>query len=313
MKVEEEDLGEDPRPVSSTEVHTNNLLTGSPKNGQIVGVHIIGDSACELINVGALMVSSQQTVFDVLRTVFPDVTLHELYAKAGALAKIKLSGATNVVSAVAWTRLNSSIEKTIALEDADPHAYEKDDADQIIWSDYLIRMSSGGCDNLPLEFDTAAAIARAARKSKGLPRLDRNIVILEEMFRQFDRDKSQELDCEELQQMFNESFNLDLTEGEVRDMVKEIDADGNGQISLKEFRTVAKRSLIWGREGTVEEEDEEDESGSSSSGDVRKGDFSELAEICGIIPPSGSRTKEANETEKADETEKANETEELTK
>lgn len=86
-------------------------------NGQVLGVHIIGEAACELINSGSLAVWHENTVFEVLEIVFPAVTLHELYTKAAAEAKMLLTGFKNVISVVAWNRLNSAVEKLLAAED----------------------------------------------------------------------------------------------------------------------------------------------------------------------------------------------------
>ena len=91
--------------------------------------------------------------------------------------------------------------------------------------------------------DTELTLAKAARGSKGMSSIERNTAVLEAMFRQYDDDNSGELDCGELRGMFNDCFGMDLTGDEVSAMMKEIDVDGNGLISLGEFKEVAKKSL----------------------------------------------------------------------
>ena len=48
----------------------------------VVGVHIFGDDACELIHFGTLLVQGRKTVADVLGLCFAAVTYHELFKLA---------------------------------------------------------------------------------------------------------------------------------------------------------------------------------------------------------------------------------------
>mmetsp|Transcript_29191 Transcript_29191/g.74904 ORF Transcript_29191/g.74904 Transcript_29191/m.74904 type:complete len:747 (-) Transcript_29191:500-2740(-) len=50
--------------------------------GIILGVHIIGQDACELIHYGMELVVQQKTIFVVMDTIFTAVTFHELYKLA---------------------------------------------------------------------------------------------------------------------------------------------------------------------------------------------------------------------------------------
>eukprot|EP00434_Breviolum_minutum_P013983 symbB.v1.2.012331.t1/scaffold840.1/size211989/2 len=61
-------------------------------DGKVLGVHICGAQASELINFGADAVNNGTTIFDILQFVFPAVTFHTLYSWAAAEAKIKFSG-----------------------------------------------------------------------------------------------------------------------------------------------------------------------------------------------------------------------------
>jgi NAD(P) transhydrogenase len=61
-------------------------------NGRIIGVHICGDDACELIHYGMELVRAQRTVYDVIDNLFSAVTYHEMY-RIAALAAIDPNGA----------------------------------------------------------------------------------------------------------------------------------------------------------------------------------------------------------------------------
>jgi len=60
-------------------------------NGCVLGVHIFGENACDLINYGAEVVISSDTVYDILRMVFPAVTFHMLYHHAAQSAKLQMT------------------------------------------------------------------------------------------------------------------------------------------------------------------------------------------------------------------------------
>ena len=57
------------------------------QDGRILGVHIYGEGASELIHLGATLVSAGDTVFKLQYRTFPAVTFHEIY-KNGAIAVI---------------------------------------------------------------------------------------------------------------------------------------------------------------------------------------------------------------------------------
>ena len=48
-------------------------------NGRIVGVHICGDDACELIHYGMELVKAGRTVQDLNNSLYSAVTFHEMY------------------------------------------------------------------------------------------------------------------------------------------------------------------------------------------------------------------------------------------
>lgn len=57
---------------------------------RILGVHIIGTDACELVHYGMDLVEKQATIFDVIGTLFTAVTFHELFKEAAFDGNSKL-------------------------------------------------------------------------------------------------------------------------------------------------------------------------------------------------------------------------------
>jgi len=56
----------------------------------ILGVHIIGTDACELVHYGMDLVAKQATLFEVIDTLFTAVTFHELFKEAAYAGNQKL-------------------------------------------------------------------------------------------------------------------------------------------------------------------------------------------------------------------------------
>jgi len=81
------------------------------KDGKVLGVHICGDNACDLVNYGAEVVNDGDTIEDMLKFVFPAVTYHELYHLAAHKAQIYLRGAKSLSAATAWNRIRVAFNK----------------------------------------------------------------------------------------------------------------------------------------------------------------------------------------------------------
>lgn len=60
--------------------------------GRILGVHIVGDDACELIHYGMELVKGRRTVVDLSQSMYSAVTFHEMY-KIAAQAALDEKGA----------------------------------------------------------------------------------------------------------------------------------------------------------------------------------------------------------------------------
>merc|ERR1719443_1899986 len=60
-------------------------------NGVIIGVHIIGADACELIHYGMDLVTQEASIFEVMTTIVVAVTFHELFKEAALDGNSKLA------------------------------------------------------------------------------------------------------------------------------------------------------------------------------------------------------------------------------
>jgi len=67
-------------------------LVFNKDTGVIMGVHICGDDACELIHYGMELVKTERTIDDVLSNLYSAVTFHEMY-RIAAMASVDEAGA----------------------------------------------------------------------------------------------------------------------------------------------------------------------------------------------------------------------------
>ena len=74
---------------------------------RILGVHIIGTDACELVHYGMDLVAKKATLFDVINTLFTAVTFHELFKEAA------LNGNEKLEFGIQWQEVLSELQATI--------------------------------------------------------------------------------------------------------------------------------------------------------------------------------------------------------
>merc|ERR1719262_1796641 len=60
-------------------------------DGRILGVHLIGADACELVHYGMDLVNQKVTIFKLISTLFTAVTYHELFKEAALDGNSKLT------------------------------------------------------------------------------------------------------------------------------------------------------------------------------------------------------------------------------
>jgi len=85
-------------------------------DGMILGVHIIGTDACELVHYGMDLVDKKTTIFDVISTLFTAVTFHELFKEAA------LNGNSKLDFGIQWQEILNDLAAGIpaaALSDED--------------------------------------------------------------------------------------------------------------------------------------------------------------------------------------------------
>jgi hypothetical protein len=75
------------------------LLTHPSAHQVILGVHIIGEDACELVHYGMSLVQTKTTIFGVLHTIYAAVTFHELFKEAA------LDGNSKLEFGIEWHRI----------------------------------------------------------------------------------------------------------------------------------------------------------------------------------------------------------------
>jgi len=82
------------------------------KSAVILGVHIIGTDACELVHYGMDLVAKRATLFDVIGTLFTAVTFHELFKEAAFAGNEKLE------FGIQWQELLGQLQVTMAGAEA---------------------------------------------------------------------------------------------------------------------------------------------------------------------------------------------------
>ena len=78
---------------------------------EILGVHIIGRDACELVHYGMDLVMKRATIFDVIGTLFTAVTFHELFKEAA------LDGNSKLDFGIQWQEVLMSLGTQLPAKD----------------------------------------------------------------------------------------------------------------------------------------------------------------------------------------------------
>merc|ERR1712238_641099 len=82
-------------------------LVFQKSSGRIVGVHICGEDACELVHYGMELVRAKRTITDLIKNLYSAVTFHELY-RIAAMAGLDESTARKrrAAAGIALSRRN---------------------------------------------------------------------------------------------------------------------------------------------------------------------------------------------------------------
>jgi NAD(P) transhydrogenase len=134
------------------------------EDGVILGVHILGDDACEMIHYGMDLVTEGVSIFKVMTTCFTAVTFHELFKEAA------LAGNNQLEFGVEWHKIMDDIGAHI---DNHEHGFnlEKmralfDEADEdgngsLDWKELMHVFHKYGCE---IDRSTAANLVRLSAK-----------------------------------------------------------------------------------------------------------------------------------------------------
>jgi len=84
------------------------------RTGQVLGIHLFGETSAENINFGAALVAADKTIYDIMKFVFPAVTYHELYCHAATEAKLRImhGNSTKLTASVTWNRLAHMVSQS---------------------------------------------------------------------------------------------------------------------------------------------------------------------------------------------------------
>mmetsp|Transcript_43541 Transcript_43541/g.81797 ORF Transcript_43541/g.81797 Transcript_43541/m.81797 type:complete len:1313 (+) Transcript_43541:99-4037(+) len=175
-------------------------LVFEKEDGVIVGVHVIGEDACELVHYGMDLVEQRVTIFELMTTVFVAVTYHELFREAAVNGNHKLA------FGLQWRRIFAELRR--GMEDA----AQKESRSSV--------KGSGSTENGRLS--TAEGLdMRRLRKE----------------FESLDANGNGSLDGDELGALF-ESLGMQVKSGTITNLIRLADEDGNGTIEWDEFCNV---------------------------------------------------------------------------
>jgi len=82
-------------------------LVFEKNTGRVLGCHIIGEDACELIHFGMELVKNEESIFDLCNEVFTAVTYHELFKEAA------LDGDAKLDFGAAWSSIFQALTSDV--------------------------------------------------------------------------------------------------------------------------------------------------------------------------------------------------------
>lgn len=73
--------------------------------------------------------------------------------------------------------------------------------------------------------------------------IEKNIAVLKEMFKNFDKDGNGTIDRSELSDTMIKELGIPLSEEDISNMIKDADKNNDGKIDYEEFVTIMKNNL----------------------------------------------------------------------
>jgi len=96
-------------------------LVVDANDGNVLGVHIIGKEAAEMVHYGMALVKAGTTIFEILQTVYTAVTFHELFKEAAFDANSKLD------FGVEWQEIFRVLQSECSIDFSEEYLREKFD------------------------------------------------------------------------------------------------------------------------------------------------------------------------------------------
>lgn len=97
-------------------------LVCDARDGTVLGVHLIGKEAAEMVHYGMALVKAKTSIFEILGTVYTAVTFHELFKEAALDANSKMD------FGVEWQQIFASLKSECSVDFSMEYLKEKFDA-----------------------------------------------------------------------------------------------------------------------------------------------------------------------------------------
>jgi hypothetical protein len=230
--------------VQNTKIGLLKLIFQKP-TGKILGVHILGDDACELIHYGTALAQSGKTVRQVLGTTFAAVTFHELFGQAAsdACAQLDRDMWVRILEGVGLDNnaclFQSALEPGL-LEAGMNSRHAKEIADNFVGKDCVTldqAMEVVQQYRVPGKFKMAQALKDQFEDVTDTAKFRK---AAEKMFNTMDVDGGGSINQDEMIEGLAKR-GLVLSTKAANDLMAAIDEDGSGEVDFDEFFLVLNK------------------------------------------------------------------------
>lgn len=231
-------------------------------SGKILGVHILGEDACELIHYATALAQSGKTVRQVLGTTFAAVTYHELFGQAANAACTELDedswrkiliqfgldeNGNMLVNGLEQGLLGIGMNERHARDIAQslynnfesfPGATENNCGEKSVDLDAALNLVKQY--RVPGKYRMAQALKAQFKGSSMEVSSESFRMKAQAMFDDMDADKGGSINQEEMIAGLAKK-GLILSESAANDLMASIDADGSGEVDFDEFFEVLQK------------------------------------------------------------------------
>merc|ERR1719409_59106 len=215
-------------------------------SGKIVGVHIIGEDACELIHYGTALAQSGKTVSQVLGTTFAAVTYHELFKLAAQECTAQLDADLwfGLLKNIGLDNNNCLLQSGLkdGLVDAGMNERNAREIASIFSSSECIPIDQAleAVKSYRVPGRYRMAMALKAQFSDSVEDDAKFVASAKAMFEKMDIDKGSTINKDEMIAGLAER-GLTLSEAAANDLMASVDEDGSGEVDFKEFLSVLRK------------------------------------------------------------------------